>query len=109
GFGADAATTVLAGGGYHTLALKSDGSVWAWGENTSGQIGDGGITTNRYLPAQVPGLTGVVAVAGGGYHSLALKTDGSVWAWGGNSSGQLGYGPLTQSYSPGQVPGLRNV
>ena len=71
----------IAGGGDHSLALKSDGTVWAWGWNGYGQLGDGS-TTNRLTPVPVSGLTGVVAIAGGDYHSLALKSDGTVWAWG---------------------------
>ena len=54
----------IAGGGYHSLALKSDGTVWAWGYNGYGQLGDGS-TTNRLTPVPVSGLTGVVAIAGG--------------------------------------------
>jgi len=70
----------VAAGGYHSLALKTDGTVWAWGDNHRGSLGDG-TTTSRSTPVQVPGLTGVAAIEAG-YHSLALKTDGTVWAWG---------------------------
>ena len=59
------------------MALKSDGTVWAWGLNENGQLGDG-TTLNRNAPVQVLGLTGVVAIAAGPSHSLALKPDGSV-------------------------------
>jgi uncharacterized protein (TIGR03437 family) len=71
----------IAGGFTHTLALKGDGTVWAWGSNYVGELGDG-TTTDRTAPVQVAGLTGVVAAAGGRCHSLALKGDGTVWAWG---------------------------
>src|SRR2546425_479741 len=71
----------VAGGGYHSLALKSDGTVWAWGDNSGGQLGNGTNTLSN-TPVQVFGLSGVVAVAAGGGHSLALKSDGTVWAWG---------------------------
>jgi YD repeat-containing protein len=85
-------TAVAAGGlsGYagHNLALRSDGTVWAWGHNNKGQLGDG-TTTNRSLTVQVTGLTEVVAVAAGGDSSYALRSDGTVWAWGDNGSGQL--------------------
>ena len=82
----------LAAGYAHTLALKSDdGTVLAWGENFSGQLGDG-TTNGRLTPVPVAGLTDVVAVAAGDSHSLALKSDGSAWAWGANYSGQLGDG-----------------
>ena len=54
----------IAAGSKHTLALKQDGTVWAWGDNSSGQLGDG-TTTHRTSPVQVPGLTGVSAIAAG--------------------------------------------
>ncbi|WP_407672253.1 RCC1 domain-containing protein, partial [Paenibacillus sinensis] len=81
----------IAAGTSHSLALKSDGSVWAWGYNGGGQLGDDS-TTQRSMPVQVTGLTEVKDIAGGGSHSLALKSDGSVWAWGYNGGGQLGDG-----------------
>jgi len=90
----------LAGGGAHSLAIKTDGSLWAWGDNQYGQLGDG-TTTNRLTPVQV--LTGVAAVAVGDLHSLALKTDGSLWAWGVNGDGELGDGTTTQRLTPVQV------
>ena len=97
----------------HSLALKSDGAVWAWGYNNRGQLGDG-TTTDRHTPVQVLGpggmgfLTAVVDVSAGYYHSLALKADGTVWTWGGNSSGSLGDGTTTDRYAPVQVNGLTN-
>jgi alpha-tubulin suppressor-like RCC1 family protein len=69
-------------GYYHSLALKSDGTVWAWGAGNYGQLGDGTTPTARSTPGPVVNLTGVVAAAAGSYHSLALKSDGTVWAWG---------------------------
>jgi alpha-tubulin suppressor-like RCC1 family protein len=88
--------TAIAGGGNHSLALKSDGTVWAWGYGEYGQLGDGNFYTtgNRGVarPVQVSGLSGVVAIAGGARHSLALKYDGTVWAWGSGEEGQLGDG-----------------
>lgn len=98
----------VAAGDWHTLALKSDGSVWTWGYNANGQLGDG-TGTNRSSPVQVPGLTGVVALAAGWGHTLALKSDGSIWAWGSNPTGQLGDGSTTDGYSPVKVPGLTGV
>jgi alpha-tubulin suppressor-like RCC1 family protein len=74
------------------LALKNNGTVWAWGDNDDGQLGDGTIGPVRMTPAQVVGLTGVVAIGAGDLHSLAVKRDGTVWAWGNNDSGQLGVG-----------------
>ena len=63
----------IAGGFYHSLALKSDGTVWAWGYNTYRQLGDG-TTTQRNFPVQVSGLSGVQAIDGGGNHSLAVTS-----------------------------------
>ncbi len=93
----------VAAGGLHSLALRSDGTVWAWGNNWFGQLGNG--TTcfcSVGTPVQVMGLTGVIQVAAGGVHSLALRSDGTVWAWGTGGTGSV---PLT----PVQVTGLTGV
>jgi len=98
----------IAAGGNHSLALKSDGTVWAWGGNDYGQLGDG-TTTGKFTPVQVKGpggegyLTDIIAIAAGGYHSLALKSDGTVWAWGYNGCGQLGNGTTINRTTPVQV------
>ena len=73
----------IAAGGVHSLALRSDGTVWAWGRNSFGQLGDN-TNTNRNVPVMVQGLSGVSAISAGDGHSLALKSDGTVWAWGSN-------------------------
>ncbi|HEX6873138.1 MAG TPA: cell wall anchor protein, partial [Micromonosporaceae bacterium] len=83
--------TQIAASGTHSMALKTDGTVWAWGNNYQGMLGDG-TTTNRSYPVQVVGLSGVTQIAAGGMHSLALRSDGSVWSWGANDRGQLGDG-----------------
>ena len=98
----------VAGGGTHSLVLKTDGTVWSFGANGSGQLGDG-TTTLRSTPVQVAGLTGVIAIAAGSTHSVALKSDGSVVSWGLNSYGQLGDGTITQRTTPTAVPGLTGV
>ena len=100
--------TAVAAGEHHSLALKSDGTVWAWGFNGFGNLGVG-TTTDRLTPAQVQGpggvgfLTGIVAIAAGTDYSLALKSDGTVWAWGRNNAGQLGDGTNIDRSAP--VPG----
>ncbi|HHT9110863.1 MAG TPA: RCC1 domain-containing protein [Candidatus Brocadiaceae bacterium] len=93
----------------HNLALKSDGTVWAWGSNSDGQLGDG-TDTDRNIPVQVGGLSHVIAIAGGGAHSVALKSDGTVWAWGCNWAGQLGIGiPFSAKNKPVRVKHLSNI
>ncbi len=89
--------------GQHSVVVTPDGAVWAWGGNGYGQLGDG-TTTAKKVPTQVPGLTGIVAVAAGGSHTLALGADGFVWAWGSNNDGQLGDGTTTQRTGPVSVP-----
>jgi alpha-tubulin suppressor-like RCC1 family protein len=82
----------IAAGGSHGLALKEDGSVWAWGDNFFGELGNGRTETRSPEPVRVRGLEGVRAIEGGGSFSLALKDDGTVRAWGYNFFGQLGNG-----------------
>ena len=103
------------GGSEHSLAVKQDGTVWAWGQNNDGQLGDG-TNTSRSSPVELSGISGVLRVSCGGNfassHSLAVKTDGSVWAWGENFYGQLGDGTSTDRNSPvkvGLVTGLESV
>jgi len=67
--------------------------VFAWGSNFSGQLGNGTFSTFYSFVQPVPGLTGVVAIASGGAHNLALKAGGTLWSWGGNASGQLDTAP----------------
>jgi alpha-tubulin suppressor-like RCC1 family protein len=92
----------------HSLALKSDGSVWSWGNNGHGELGDG-TTIDRSLPVRVVGLSGAIAVAAGAYHSVAAKADGTVWAWGGNDFLQLGDYSMIPRKEPAQVTGLSGV
>ena len=101
--------TDITAGGYHSICLKNDGSVWAWGSNRYGQLGDRTNTYSRNIPASVPGLTNIIAIAAGSSHSIALKKDGTVWAWGRNKSGQLGNGTTSDQNIPGSIPGLSSV
>jgi alpha-tubulin suppressor-like RCC1 family protein len=96
-------------GADHSLALKENGTVWAWGSNASGQLGLGA-SGDRTSPAKVRGLSEIVAVRAGAGHSLALDAAGRVWAWGDNRYGQLGpAGPAGFSDIPLQVAGLQGV
>ena len=100
----------VADGYNHSLALRSDGTVWAWGRGEYGQRGDG--TANLLTvetPVQVSGLSNVAALAGGRLRSLAVKNDGTVWAWGHNAGGALGDGSTTNRPTPVEVSGLRGV
>lgn len=92
----------VATGPNHTLALTLDGTVWAWGSNEYGQLGDG-TTTDRPTPVRVPSLGRVIAVAAGKHHSIAIQDDGSVWAWGNNARGQLGDSTRINRASPVRV------
>ena len=103
-----ASLSVVDGGGYHSIRVKPDGTVWTWGYNDYGQLGDG-TTINRSSPVQVPGLSGVTAVVAGNSHTAALRQDGTVRAWGSNLYGQLGDGTTTSSTSLVQVTGLSSV
>ena len=91
-----------------SYALAPDGTLWVWGYNGYGQLGDG-TSTQRSVPVRVAGLTGVTAVAAGLDHAVALRSDGTVWAWGYNGYGQVGDGTTTQRYFPTQVPGLSGI
>lgn len=85
----------------HSLALKSDGTVWAWGTGTA--LGQGISGYSGYVattPVQVVGLAGIIEIAAGSLHSMAVRADRTVWGWGKNDYGQLGDG----SYSDSSVP-----
>jgi alpha-tubulin suppressor-like RCC1 family protein len=86
-----AGATAVAAGDNHTVVLKNDGTVWAWGLNSTGQLGDG-TNTDSNIPVTASGLTGGTRVAAGIGYAVALKNDGTVWAWGNNSNALLGIG-----------------
>jgi alpha-tubulin suppressor-like RCC1 family protein len=89
--------------GYHTAAIKTDGTLWLWGRNTSGQLGDNS-TTNKSSPVQTIAFgTNWKQVSVGRSHTAAIKTDGTLWAWGRNNYGQLGDNSTTNKSSPVQT------
>jgi alpha-tubulin suppressor-like RCC1 family protein len=91
-----------------TFALTQDGSVWAWGENRAGLLGDG-TTTDRYAPVPLEGIPEVMVVVSAWRSTFALAEDGLVWAWGYNLYGQLGDGTTTDRPTPVRVAGIPEV
>ncbi len=101
-------TPMVAGGEYHSVLLKSDGTVWAWGRNREGQLGDGSFI-DSHTPIKVD-INNVVHIAAGTLHddgyyanTYALKSDGTVWAWGSNQRGQLGIGNYETQNKPTKI------
>jgi len=86
------AVSAAATGVSHTLVVRTDGTLWAWGDNSAGQLGVGSDVEYSNLPVQVGFDNNWAAVAAGGYHTVAVKKDGALWAWGWNEYGQLGRG-----------------
>ena len=106
--GYEANWSQISGGDAHTMAIKTDGTLWAWGNNNFyGQLGLSN-TTNRSSPVQVGALTNWSKVSCGNSHTMAIKTDGTLWAWGNNAYGQLGLPNTTNRSSPVQVGTLTN-
>jgi alpha-tubulin suppressor-like RCC1 family protein len=94
----------------HSMALKSNGTVWCWGSNLYGALGNASATgTFVTAPVQALILTNAISISAGGWHSLALKNDGTVWCWGWNADGQIGDGTIIDKTIPTQVAGLSGV
>ena len=105
---AGAVRLALPEAGGHVLVLTETGKLWAWGENSRGQLGVGDAGVHPGWVA-VTGLDSVVAITAGAAHSVALREDGSVWTWGANEYGQSGDGSLWVRNRPEQVQGLRSI
>ncbi len=84
------------------MGIKQDGTLWSWGSNNNGGLGQGS-TGSKRTPLQIGNATNWVAVSAGFLHSLAMKADGSVYAWGANSYGELGIGNKQDQLVPVQV------
>ena len=93
----------------HSLALKNDGTVWAWGQNTYGQLGVGSQDSYKTKSEQVLGLTSITDIACGDYHSLAVQSNGTAWAWGRNYERQLGNDNPTIRYTPVKIQGVTDA
>jgi trimeric autotransporter adhesin len=91
-------------GAFHTVAIKKDGTMWAWGDNTSGQLGDGLTAFGQVSPKQVGTDNTWKKVVSHYNHTIALKTDGSLWAWGESYSGQVGTGEVYPAMLVDAVP-----
>lgn len=91
--------TMIAAGAFHNLAIKTDGTLWAWGKNFTGQLGNGSIV-DALIPIQIGSDKDWVFVAAGVDHSAGIKADGSLWTWGWNYFGQLGNGTVTDQHTP---------
>ncbi|GAB1447231.1 hypothetical protein MASR2M44_02230 [Bacteroidota bacterium] len=94
-------------GYYQSVAVKSDGTLWAWGNNQFGQLGDG-TTTNRNTPVQIGSDNDWTSVSSGYIHTLGIKTDGTLWSWGWNNFGQLGDGTNNNRNTPVQIDNSNN-
>lgn len=95
----------VSGGASNSIALQNNGTVWSWGDNTHGQVGDG-TSVVRYSPVVVAGLPEVKAISTGMYHNMAVDANGNVWSWGGNFWGQLGDGTMQNRSRPVRVSGI---
>ncbi|MBO3752375.1 PASTA domain-containing protein [Streptosporangiaceae bacterium NEAU-GS5] len=103
--------TQIAVGTYHGMALRFDGSVWTWGHNSEGELGDG-TTTTRLAGVRVDRrVSGITQIAAGGFHSMALAGDHTIWAWGFNHEGELGDGTTTDRATPVHLalPGVTQI
>jgi len=87
----------ISAGHSSSFVIQSDGSLWAWGDNSAGQLGDG-TTVNRYAPVKI--IDDVVAVSSGVSHTMAIRNDGSLWGWGSNNRGELGDGTTERQFAP---------
>ena len=101
-----------------TIGVKADGTVWSWGSGSSGELGRGDYNEQANEPRIIPNMTDFMEIVAGSRHVLALRKDGTVWSWGNNEKGQLGYkedGHIEPNYyrafqkKPKQIPDLKNI
>ena len=101
--GTDTNWKSIAAGWGHTLALKSDGTLWAWGNNATGELGDGTDNNIKTYPVRIGSDNDWTSISTGQDHALALKSDGTLWAWGNNDYGQLGDGTTIHKNYPVKI------
>jgi alpha-tubulin suppressor-like RCC1 family protein len=105
--GSPSTWVAVSAGKQHAMAIGADGSLWSWGDNSSGQLGIGSTGSTYDTPQKVTAPSGHpaqwIAIAAGGYFSLGILADGTLWAWGANGAGQLGQGNTTAKNSPTQI------
>jgi alpha-tubulin suppressor-like RCC1 family protein len=98
----------ISGGNCAGFAVRNDGTVWSWGRNSRGQLGDG-TNTDAFLPTQVIGMQDAIAVAAGGFAVFALDSSGDVWSWGGAGGELYTDWDNPEAWVPFQVTGLSNI
>jgi alpha-tubulin suppressor-like RCC1 family protein len=98
----------VSAGSNHSLGIRTNGTIWSWGSNNQGQLGDDTFVSNSSPVSVVGGFTDWCQVSGGDAHSIGLRTNGTVWTWGGNSSFQLGNGIFAQNSPVSVVGGITN-
>ena len=94
---------MIAAGSKHSLAIKTDGTLWSWGLNSDGQVGNGN-NLNQLTPQMLGDGKNWKAISAGQFHSLAVRTDGTLWIWGRNLEGQLGDGKRQNLNAPFNLP-----
>jgi alpha-tubulin suppressor-like RCC1 family protein len=99
--------SVVAGYGYHNVGIQTNGTLWAWGYNMDGQVGDG-TTINKTVPTQIGMASNWKMVTAHFNNSFAVKTNGTLWGWGGNTDGQLGDGTIIGKNVPTQIGTANN-
>lgn len=87
----------------HAVAIKTDGTLWAWGDNFGGQLGEGGLLNMSNVPIQVGSDTDWQTISAGSYHTMALKSNGTLWGWGWNFAAQVGDGTTVDVLFPTQI------
>jgi len=100
--------TQVSAGCYTSYGIRADGSLWAWGSNTHGELGIGSTVAKVATPKRIASPNKFTWIAAGAFHAVAIRSDGTLWAWGDNAHGQLGNGTRTDSRVPKRVGGAKD-